>query len=662
VHVLSGKDPGDLRITWVYFKIGGLNMTYIKDIHITSDSEFIECQICKQKLTKIDGRHTKVHKISFIDYKKQFPDTPTITMCQLNKELLSIKIRQDKKDNNKTKIIKCCNPNCNQEFEGNINYSNKYTLCPKCKKTGIVNLKDKEKYDKLKTGMFKKYGNENASNVKSIVEQKQVNLKNKIEQNPDYFERIVNKRKDTMKQKYGEDYTLIINKKSQQALLEKYGYKHVLQNPDSIKKFKDTYFKQTGYETPFDNPDIIKEIKQTNLKKYGVENVMQDPDISKRASKSLKESWKDPKVIKIREQAYINNFIPRLLLFLKENANIKILEEYQNAFFRHEWECLKCNYKFKQNWNAIQQGYLCPNCRPNDKDKSLTAESKLASFIESLNIDIVRNNRELIKPYELDIMIPSKKIAVEYCGLFWHTEKILKDTRKKINDVTKYHLYKFQQCQEKDYKLITIFEDEWLFKKDIVKSRLKHIFGVDKSIRIHTRKCEIFELTSLAKNEFLDKFHIQGKDNSSIKLGAFYENILVAIMTFSKGNIAKGSKIESGKWELNRFCSDSNYHAPGIASKLLTHFKRNYEWNEIFSYADQRWSDGNLYYKLGFKLQHITQPNYWYVDINKIKRLHRFGLRKRPDEPKNITERTLRISEGYQVIWDCGNLKFNLTK
>jgi len=36
-------------------------------------------------------------------------------------------------------------------------------------------------------------------------------------------------------------------------------------------------------------------------------------------------------------------------------------------------------------------------------------------------------------------------------------------------------------------------------------------------------------------------------------------------------------------------------------------------------------------------------------------------MRKKPDEPRDITERVLRISEGYKVIWDCGNLKFILT-
>jgi len=128
-------------------------------------------------------------------------------------------------------------------------------------------------------------------------------------------------------------------------------------------------------------------------------------------------------------------------------------------------------------------------------------------------------------------------------------------------------------------------------------------------------------------------------------------------MTFSVGNISKGSKSIEGIWELNRFCSNSKYHIPGIAGKLLKYFERNYEWKEIFSYADIRWSTGNLYYQLGFELEKTTEIGYWYV--KNFNRIHRFNLRKTKDEPKDIPEWKLRNEQGYYRIWDCGKLKFN---
>ena len=133
-------------------------------------------------------------------------------------------------------------------------------------------------------------------------------------------------------------------------------------------------------------------------------------------------------------------------------------------------------------------------------------------------------------------------------------------------------------------------------------------------------------------------------------------------MTFSKPSLSKGCRnVKKGTWELNRFCTKINYHVVGLCSKILTHFKNNYEYTEIFYFADSRWSIGNLYEKIGFRFLYTTKPNYWYFNNNK-KRIHRFALRKRNDESKDVTEWDLRRSQGWNRIWDCGNLKYILEK
>ena len=279
------------------------------------------------------------------------------------------------------------------------------------------------------------------------------------------------------------------------------------------------------------------------------------------------------------------------------------------------------------------------------------AEIEIKDFVKSLGFDIIENDRDIIKPKELDIVIPEKSIAIEYCGLYWHNNE-RKDE--------KYHLNKLEKCLDKGYRLITIFEDEWIFKKDLVKRRLSYILNKTKSKKLHARKCKIEEISPSQKNDFLNMFHIQGSDSATVKLGAFHENKLVSVMTFSHGNISKGSKSIEGVWELNRFCTDYNYHIPGIASKILSYFEKNYDWKLIFSYADRRWNTGNIYEKIGFKFDKFTKPNYWY--IKGFDRIHRFNLRKKEDEPKSMTESELRLIEGYTRIYDCGSSKYVLKK
>jgi hypothetical protein len=326
------------------------------------------------------------------------------------------------------------------------------------------------------------------------------------------------------------------------------------------------------------------------------------------------------------------------------------MSNYENAKSEIKVKCKDCGFEFTTIWNYLQYRKKCPKCYENGVSLQ---EREISSFIEAIlpTEEILINTRTVISPKELDVYIPSRKIAIEYNGLWTHSEDCEWGGKDK-----NYHLNKTEECTKQGIQLIHIFEDEWLYNREIVKNRLINILNVNIRDKVYARKCVIKEIDSKIKNDFLEKFHIQGKDSSKIKLGAFYKDKLVSVMTFSHGNISKGSRSVELIWELNRFCSDYNYIVIGIASKFLEYFKRNFEWEKIFSYADRRWSTGNLYYKLGFELDHITRPNYWYIKC--FRRIHRFNLRK-PNNEK-MTEKALRKSQGYGRIWDCGNLKFSI--
>ncbi len=558
--------------------------------------------------------------------------------------------------------------------------------------------------DKIKTKkdntVMDKYGVKNVSQLNSIKEKKKETtlknynvqysfqseiIKNKIKStliekynvdNPLKSKVIQNKVKNTNLNKYGCEYTLqckyirekiektknklygnnreLITKKMLNTHKIKYG-KHNAQLQSTKDKVKKYFILKYGVDNPLKSKEIQEKIKNTNIQKYGVDNPSKVEKFKNKRKQTFIKKYGFDHIMKskiIRDKVLFNNknkFKNDMNLIL-EKLNLKLIDkEYIHAHYKHNWLCLKCNKEFIQIWNSIQQGYLCPICYPRNQGFS-KSEKELVEFIKSIiDSEIIENSREIINPKELDIYIPDKKLAIEFNGLYWHSEEF-KDF--------KYHLGKMIDCEKNNIQLIQIFEDEWLFKQDIVKSRLKQILNINDSQRIHARKCEIREIDSKTKNEFLDKFHIQGKDNSIIKLGAFHQNELISVMTFSHGNISKGSKKKEQIYELNRFCSNSDYHIPGIASKLLNYFKNNYEWLEIFSYADRRWSQGILYYKLGFNFTSYTQPNYWY--IKDYKRIHRFLLRKSLNDPKDIPERVLREQEGYYRIWDCGNLKFTI--
>ena len=345
---------------------------------------------------------------------------------------------------------------------------------------------------------------------------------------------------------------------------------------------------------------------------------------------------------------------------LCEKSNMTLLGH--ESRFVLKVKCNKCGAEF----NTVNLSYMpydriyCKHC--DDRYKHYVPAMKIYDFLDSNNIVYIKNDRSIISPHELDIYIPSKQLAIEVDGNYWHSELCGKDK--------KYHIGKTDKCAELGIKLVHIFEDEIDFKWDIVQSRLKSMLGIIDS-RIYARKCTVKEIGKEDKKRFNNTNHIQGDTNSSVNLGLFHDDKLLSVMTFGKERNIYKAKKEDGNYELIRFSSLLNYEVVGSFSKLLAFFVKKYKPKRIKTYADIRWSgekyEETVYFKNGFKYVSKTVPNYWYFHKNNpLKRLHRFNftkmsiLKKNPQMNKDKTEWTLMQELGYNRIWDCGNLKFEL--
>jgi len=285
------------------------------------------------------------------------------------------------------------------------------------------------------------------------------------------------------------------------------------------------------------------------------------------------------------------------------------------------------------------QGQGCPKCASHISKAELELQEWLKRYI-----DIETNNRSLISPYELDIIIPSHKIAIEYNGLYWHGEQQGKGS--------KYHLNKYLACKEKGYRLIQIWENEWLFKQDIVKSILINALGKT-PYKIHGRKCRIVEISPSVARPFYNDNHIQGF-NGGRHIGLRYEDELVSLMTIRKDG------------ELCRFVNKKYHNVYGAFSKLLKAFI-NEGYSSIYTFADLRWFTGNVYSMNGFEYVYTIKPGYTYFKDMII--YHRRHFQKKQIEHKynkgelsyfnpDETEYINMLANGYDRIWDCGKIKF----
>lgn len=310
-------------------------------------------------------------------------------------------------------------------------------------------------------------------------------------------------------------------------------------------------------------------------------------------------------------------------------------------------------YKFLREYCEIEPSEIT-------KPKS-NLENEVYEYIKTIYSGLVeKNTKSVISPMELDIYIPDKSFAVEVNGLYWHSFD-----RSETMDEKIYHLKKTELCEDRRIKLFHIFENEWIYKTDIIKSMLKTMLGVvDK--KLYTRKSNVKLVDANETFNFLEQNHIQGGLRSfSHSVGLYHENDLVALIVVGK------SRFRKNEIELLRFCSKLNTVVVGAFSKLMKHIKSIYANNDIISYGNRRWCyiHENVYIKNGFDLVSRTSPNYFYFKHRDIERLfNRMYFQKHKleqrldvfDETKTETENM--FENGYRRIWDCGNLKYVLTQ
>lgn len=358
------------------------------------------------------------------------------------------------------------------------------------------------------------------------------------------------------------------------------------------------------------------------------------------------------------------------------------------------WQC-ENGHEWEATVSDRNRGIGCQRCV--SSTKSSRGERALISWIESLHVNIESNVRNVINK-ELDLYLPEHKIAIEYNGLYWHSE-----ATGKHRD---YHHDKWLACKEKGIQLIQIWEDEWLHKSEIVKSMLAHKLGLSSLPKIAGRKTEIREVTTEVATRFLNAHHIQGFASASkyialtvpsavlntsvqeIEMPAedliatppinilnnsnqrAEKHTVVALLAlriekkFSTTDKRKEPRVvNSGN--IIRYATRAN--VTGGFSKLLAYAERTYtHLSSIYTFSDNCVSDGGLYANTGFTAIKELRPDYMYV--KKGLRHHKFGyrLQRFRNDPEllweeGLSERELAALNGLTRIWDAGKVKWEKT-
>lgn len=417
-------------------------------------------------------------------------------------------------------------------------------------------------------------------------------------------------------------------KKLAEVNLSRYGVKNPFQRSEIKDKIKKTNLERHGVEYAQQSSKIRAKSRATCLKNHGTEHALQNKEILAAAQKSSFDK-------------YGTKFPVQLDVFKAKVRNTN-RKRYGVDNFLDSDEVKK----------RIKETNIKKYGSPFPIKKFGKIQESIRSWLNSHGFNFI-SDFEVLEGKELDFYERDQKLALEYCGLYWHNENSPQPRTRS------YHHDKWRRCREKGIQLITIFDDEWNAKGEICKSMILSKLGIFET-RIQARRCATKEISKKEMGDFCEAHHLQGANKlSHVCFGLFHGEELVGVVDLGRHHRKKNND----SVVLTRLCFKTGLQVVGGSGKL---FKACVDWcreneaKKIISWSDNRYSDGSVYGRLGFKKAGELPPDYCYVNMKNPKR--RFSKqsqsKKQANCPPHMTELQWANSRGLSRIWDCGKVRW----
>lgn len=439
---------------------------------------------------------------------------------------------------------------------------------------------------------------------------------------------IQQQRKDLLKERYGVENTYQLDKskeKSKETKLNKYGSETYNNSKQQKQTMLNKYGVSCGYNTGvaeqtikekygnfgYASKEINSKIKQTNLKKYGVKYPIQNKDISKKAIENMKLTNKKRYGVSYNWQSTL----------VREHIKQTNLDKYGVPYFCMREEC------YSKNGFTISK-----------------INKHFANLLDEYNIEYKSEFHIKNKSYDFKIGNILLEINPTYTHNSTNTVWFHNSAREPLSK--NYHIEKTKLALDNGYRCIHIWD--WDDTNKII-----NILKLKETI--YARNCKIKEVSIEDASEFLNDYHLQGScKNQSIRLGLYYKNILVQIMTFGKPRYNKNYE-----YELLRLCSHKDYKIVGGAKRLFKYFMKNYKPNSIISYCDNSKFNGDVYKDLGFEMKEYGSPSkHWYNGekhiTDNLLRQRGFDQLFNTNYGKGTSNKELMIKHNFVEIYDAG--------
>lgn len=315
-------------------------------------------------------------------------------------------------------------------------------------------------------------------------------------------------------------------------------------------------------------------------------------------------------------------------------------KEYRNKYQKLRLKCRNCRSIQLKNMMMIEATPICHVCHPKESKGQL----EVLDFVRSLGVDVVSNDRSLISPLEIDVLVQSSRLAIEYNGLYWHSSARILDKD--------YHEKKRLATVSAGYRFFGIYEDEWRDKRNVVEGMLRHRLG--KCLETYdARSLKLEEIDSKSSNIFFEKSHLEGPAKNIVTFGLIDGSGKVyAAMSLRKPfHASKSSRLEVARSAMIPGISVRGWIGR-LTKESLRYSKRN-GYEGLMTYVDSRVGNGGGYiFSETWKLEkESTGPRFWWTDFEN--RFNRFKYKA--DKLNGLSQTTVAMNAGVSEIWGCGN-------
>ena len=498
---------------------------------------------------------------------------------------------------------------------------------------------------------------------------RQTNLEKYGFENPMQNPEIRMKCYHTLVEKYGEEYWNHeqIRGSRIRTNLEKYGAEEYFSSQEFKDKCHDIWMGKYGVDNPFKSQEIQQKIKQSLLERYGVENPMQSEEIRQRARETNILKYGNPTFKGSDVDLHRTMMNPERIEYFKEFK--KNPEEFIKSKFENKPTLLELSNYIGCNIGTTSVYVTQFKCQALLNYRQSYMEQEVIEFLkEYLPIQSIKiHDRDTITPKELDVYLPEYKLGIECNPTYTHNSSKRTHYVDYVVPIN-YHQQKTLDCEAAGVQLIHIFGFQWTANSEIMKSMILNAIGKTPHV-VYARKCELRVVSDTDSKKFLNENHIQGYAVSKVRLGLYFEDELMCLMTFSRKRSTLGHTVKdtSDDWELVRFCNKKYSRCVGGASKLFKYFVQQYHPHTIVSFSDRSNTSGNLYEKLGFEFLSYTNPNYTWVELQTDTYYNRVScqknkLRKLFNDPsidvEHQSEFQIMEDRGFVRVYNSGLIKW----